>query len=208
MNCKNKECSIELTDETKHFYKKDGVQYFRKECRECFLKKQRAKRAANNPVKEKLEEVHHKGMSCIPQYSNCQDKSCNALLDKDKRYFKVLKYKGKADKLVSSSLCKSCKSADIKEKKKAKYDSMPKIEKVKTYKKPSTKYCADKRCNVLLTIDNCYSSKRVRQDGSEAISLFSICKSCTHRKEREKRAMKAKKVLTKKKRLLKLKKKK
>jgi len=200
MNCKT--CNKLLTEENKQPYTKDGKQYFRKECRPCYLAKIKAKRDENKVLKPILDPVYYKGMSCIPQFSHCQNESCGVLLDENTRHFRFLKYIGREDKLVSSSLCKSCKSEDIKARKRAKYAAMPKVKKVKKHKEPKPKYCKD--CNILLSPDNCYTSKRVRLDGSVCVSLFPNCKDCDHKKQREKRA--SKRVLTKKEKIVKVKK--
>ena len=96
-------------------YTKNGKTYYRKECRECYLAKLKAKRDANKESKPLLCKVYYDGMSCVPTHSHCT--KCNILLDEENRYFKIMKYVNKPNKLVSSSLCKRHKLDDIREKK-------------------------------------------------------------------------------------------
>lgn len=196
MNCKT--CNVELIKENKAFYKKDGVEYFRRNCRECHLKNQRAKRAAANPVKPKLAEVYYKGMACIPEFSHC--KKCNCELTEETRYFKVQKYVNKPNKLTSSSLCREHKNEDLREKKRnnpTKY-----IRKTKPKKNKEPKKCAE--CKIVLTTDNAYYSTRKNKDGKDTISFHKQCSDCFKKEQRLKRP---KKVKTKKEKIVTLKKK-
>lgn len=142
-----------------------------------------------------METITHKGFTIRVKSTHCENEKCNCLLDENTRFLKVVKSKGSPDKLISSSLCIECRLKRRREVYTAK---------TREYKEAVSKYCSEDSCCILLTKDNCYTSKRTRLDGSVAISFFPKCKDCTHKKEREKRAKK--KALTKKEKIAKVKK--
>lgn len=125
--------------EPKMAYKKNGKTYYRKDCRDCYLAKIRARGYEKKRLKPSLDKVYFEGLSCTPTHSHCT--KCNVLLDENTRYFKILKYVNKPNKLVSSSLCKKHKLEDIREKKRkyaknnpTPYKPKPKPKKVITKK--------------------------------------------------------------------------
>jgi len=143
-------------------------------------------------------KVTYKGLEVTPTATHCI--KCNVLLDDEHRYFKIVKRNGK-DTLTSSPLCKKHKLEDMREKKKASYK--PKPRQPRKHKEPKPKYCQNKDCNILLTFENSYHTKYIRQDKSIRYTFFKLCKDCHNGKPKTERK---RKVLTKKEKIIKVKK--